>query len=273
MINEHVIQMNAMPRNSIKKSMQEGKVVFGGWLSIPHPVTVEIMAGAGYDWLLADFEHAPLDIQNGLSMLQAMRYSPVVPLARVPMTDIGWFKRLLDIGFMGLMAPLVRNKEDVQAAVQLAKYPPEGIRGVAGSHRASGYGAYAKEYLQLSNDETMVIIQIENAESVDNVKEILSVKGVDCLFVGPMDLSTALGTTGDYQNPRYVKAVQQVEEAAKEARVPLGTVVRTHQDAQKRVEQGYQFIGTSSDVRLLASSARKDVEQIDLIRDAIKGKR
>ncbi|MBW2148658.1 MAG: 2-dehydro-3-deoxyglucarate aldolase [Deltaproteobacteria bacterium] len=268
MIMEHTIRINAMEGNAIKKRMQEGRPVFGSWLAIPHAMTVEIMAGAGYDWLIVDFEHAPLDIQNGLAMIQAMRYSPASPVARVPLIDMAWVKRVLDIGFMSVMVPLIRTREDTEYAVSLAKYPPEGIRGAAASHRASGYGAYTKDYLARANKEIMVIIQIENTESVANVKDIVSVPGVDCLFIGPMDLSVDLGVAGDFQHPRVLEAFRKVEEAAKEAGIPLGTLVGTPEDARKKVDEGYLFLGISSDVRHLAAGARGHGEKIARIRES-----
>jgi len=216
-----------------------------------------------------DFEHAPLDIQNGLAMIQAMRYAPVSPVARVPLIDMAWVKRVLDIGYMSVMVPLIRTKEDARYAVSLAKYPPEGIRGAAASHRASGYGAYAKDYLARANEEIMVIIQIENAESVANVRDIVSVPGVDCLFIGPMDLSVDLGVAGDFQHPKVLEAFRKVEDAAKEAGMPLGTLVGTPEDAQKKVENGYLFLGISSDARHLAAGARRDGEKIARIRESL----
>lgn len=272
MIIEHTIRINTMPGNTIKKSMQEGKPVFGSWLTIPHTITVEIMASVGYDWLIVDFEHAPLDIQNGLAMIQAMRYSPASPVARVPLIDMAWFKRALDMGFMSLMVPLIRTREDTEYAISLAKYPPEGIRGAAAAHRAAGYGAYTRDYLARANLEIMVIIQIENADSVANVKDIVSLPGVDCLFIGPMDLSVDLGVAGDFQHPRVLEAFRKVEEAAKEAGVPLGTLVGTPEDAQKKVDNGYLFLGISSDGRHLAAGARRDGEKIARMRESWKGK-
>jgi len=272
MLNEHVIRMNVMPVNTIKRRMQEGKPVFGSWLAIPHAMTVEIMASAGYDWLIADFEHSPLDIQNGLAMIQAMRYSPASPVARVPLINMAWVKRVLDMGFMSVMVPLIRTREDTEYAVSLAKYPPEGIRGAAGAHRASGYGAYTKDYLAHANQEIMVIIQIENSDSVANVKDIVSVPGVDCLFIGPMDLSVDLGVAGDFQHPKVLEAFRKVEEAAKEAGVPLGTLVGTPEDAQKKVDDGYLFLGISSDSRHLANGARRDGEKIARMHAASEGR-
>jgi 2-dehydro-3-deoxyglucarate aldolase len=270
MIIEHTIQINAMPVNTIKKRMQEAKPVFGSWLTIPHSMTVEIMASAGYDWLIVDFEHAPIDIQNGLAMIQAMRYSPVSPVARVPLIDMGWIKRVLDIGFFSVMVPLIRTGEETEYAVKLANYPPRGIRGAAAATRATGYGTYTKEYLARANQETMVIIQIENPDSVANIKDIVSVPGVDCLFIGPMDLSVNLGVPGDFQHPRMLEAFRKVEDAAREASVPLGTLVGTPEDAKKKVDEGYLFLGISSDANHMARGARGDGERIAQMRKTLQ---
>jgi len=244
-----------MFENTVKRMLRKGEPAIGSWLSIPSGISTEIMAQAGFDWLLVDFEHSHIDIKDGLAMLQAMNGSDAVPISRVPQIDLGWVKRVLDMGSMGVLFPLVSNADEAALAVSYAKYPPEGVRGVASTMRVNRYGVYRREYFEKANDEILIMVQVENASALDNLDQIVKVKGIDCIFVGPMDLSTALGVSGEYDSPVFIDAVDRVVRVCKESGMPVGTLTSSLAEAEKRIRQGFTFVGIQSDTRFLGGAA------------------
>jgi 2-keto-3-deoxy-L-rhamnonate aldolase RhmA len=200
-------------------------------------------------------EHGHGDYQTLLAQLQAMRASGVAPIVRVQWNDPAVLKRVLDLGAWGVMIPWVAGPEACAAAVRACKYPPEGIRGMAGSHRAAGFGARAADYWKRANAEILVIIQIETAETLREIDAVLAVPGVDVAFVGPVDLSAALGHVGDPGHVEVQAAIARVEEAAKRAGVALGTISRTWEEAQALFARGYRMVTLASDAGLLTREA------------------
>ncbi len=247
--------------NWVKKAIRSGKKTIGGWLQLGSPMAAEIMAHAGFDWLLVDCEHSPADFQTLMLQYQAMSATNTIPLCRAPWNDLVAIKRILDVGAYGVMVPWVNNQEQAEMAVKACKYPPEGLRGVATSVRAAGYTRNGAEYLKRANEEIMVIVQIETSTAVRNIKEILSVKGIDVVFIGPNDLSTAMGYPGNREHPEVQAAIATIEKAAKEAGVALGTVSSSVEHAKQLWDKGYQFIHLSGDVTLLAKGSTEVVNK------------
>jgi 2-dehydro-3-deoxyglucarate aldolase/4-hydroxy-2-oxoheptanedioate aldolase len=184
-----------------------------------------------------------------------MQGTRTVPLVRVQGNDPGVIKRVLDLGAFGVVIPLVGNRRDCEAAVRACKYPPEGTRGVAGSHRAGGYGRFAADYWKQANAETLVVIQIETREAVAEIDGMLAVPGVDVAFIGPADLSAALGHLGDPKHPEVADAIARVETAARRAGVALGTISRTWDEAKALYDRGYQLVTLCSDSSMVAQGA------------------
>lgn len=244
-----------MRENRVKKMLKDGKKTSGAWLSMCSPMAAEIMGGAGFDWLMIDMEHGPGDFQMLMYQLQALNGSEAIPIVRAPWNDLVAIKRILDVGAYGVMIPWVNNREQCEAAVQACKYPPRGVRGTAGPVRAAGYGRDWKEYLPRANDEIMVIVQIETITAVNNVDEIISVEGVDVVFIGPSDLSSSMGHVGDMGHPEVQEAIKRAEEVAKAKGVPLGTVCTSFAQAKELYERGYQFITLCADSMLVASGS------------------
>jgi len=241
--------------NWVKKAIRAGQKTIGGWLQLGSPMAAEIMSQAGFDWLLVDCEHSPADFQTLMVQYQAMSATNVIPLCRAPWNDVVAIKRILDVGAYGVMIPWVNDKEEAEMAVKACKYPPEGVRGVATSVRAAGYTRLGMEYFKRANEEVMVIVQIETATAVANIKEILSIKGIDVAFIGPADLSTALGYAGNREHPEVQQAISAIESAAKGAGVALGTVSSSLEHAKQLWNKGYQFIHLTGDVHLLAKGS------------------
>src|SRR5574341_586816 len=183
--------------NHVKRALREGRPTAGSWLHLCSVISAEIMSRAGFDWLLIDMEHGHGDYQMLLGQLQAIEGCPVIPIVRVQWNDPAVVKRVLDLGAYGVMVPWVGSRAEAEAAVRATKYPPEGVRGIAGSHRASGYGRHAAEYWKRANEEILVVVQIETRGALAEIGEIVRVPGIDVVFVGPADLSAALGHVGD----------------------------------------------------------------------------
>ena len=163
------------------------------------------------DWVLVDLEHSPADLMTLVSQLQGIGCGKAVPIVRAPWNDFVVIKRILDAGAMGLVIPYVNTREQAEAAVRACTYPRTGIRGIAGSVRAMGYGGNSADYMKSANQEILVITQIETYEAVENLDEILSVPGIDGFFIGPMDLATSMGFLGNPNTPEVQEVISRVE--------------------------------------------------------------
>lgn len=241
--------------NIVKRRLKAGEATAGAWLQLCSPIAAEIMAGAGFDWLLIDMEHGHGDYQTLLAQLQAIGGSGTVPLVRVEANDPAVIKRVLDLGAYGVMIPWVSGRKECEAAVRACKYPPEGVRGMAGSHRAAGFGRFGADYWKRANGEILVIVQIETVEALRDVDAMLAVPGVDVAFVGPSDLSAALGHVGDPKHPDVVEAIGAIERAARKAGKILGTISRSWDEARVLYARGYQMVTLCSDAALVTQHA------------------
>jgi len=247
--------MTRLIDNPVKRKLRAGERTVGAWLQLCSPIAAEIMGDAGFDWLLIDMEHGHGDYQTLLAQLQAMQAGGATPLVRVQWNDAAVIKRVLDLGAHGVMIPWIAGRAPCEAAVRACRYPPDGIRGVAGSHRAAGFGRFGADYWRRANDEVLVIVQIETVEAVREIDAMLAVPGVDVAFVGPADLSAALGHLGDAGHPDVVAAIAAVERAARKAGVALGTISRSWEEARALWERGYQMVTVASDATLLTQHA------------------
>jgi 2-keto-3-deoxy-L-rhamnonate aldolase RhmA len=245
--------------NPVKKLLKEGKRTLGAWLQIGSPMTAEIMSQAGFDWLMVDMEHGPGDLPTLVAQFQAMSSSGVAPFARAPWNDFVIIKRILDAGATGLLVPFVNTREEAEAAVRAAKYPPEGSRGIAALVRAAGYGQQALNYLAHANDEIFVMTQIETPEAVRNLDEMLTVEGLNGIFIGPADLSTNMGHFMDPRHPEVQAAIAAVEAKVLRSGKALGTVSASWEQTRALYEKGYQIVVAMSDGVSLATLAAETV--------------
>jgi 2-keto-3-deoxy-L-rhamnonate aldolase RhmA len=241
-----------MIENPVKRKLRQRLPVVGHWISLPSPSVVEVMADFGMDWLLIDTEHGPASGERVEDLIRAMRGTSVTPFVRVARNDPALIKQALDRGAFGVLVPLVNTVEDARAAVAAARYPPDGIRGVAGT-RANRYGGDLPEYFSAWNREVLIAVQIETVEAVRNVEAIAAVPGIDVLYIGPNDLSASLHQFRRFDAPEFRRAVDAILRAARQAGVTAGYHTATVEEALERVEQGFRFIGLSSDARLLAA--------------------
>ena len=239
--------MGSVFRNNLKRMLKEGKKTAGAWVQIASPFTAEILSQAGFDWLLIDMEHGPGDILTLISQLQAMKGSDASALVRAPWNDFVIIKRILDTGVHGVLVPYVNTKEEVETAVRACRYPREGIRGVAGSPRAQGYGQNVMDYLRRANEEILLITAVESREAVSNLDEILEVPELDGVFIGPMDLSTNMGHMGNADHSEVKEAIVTVERKVLEAGKVLSTISGSWEQAEQLYERGYQMVTLMAD--------------------------
>jgi 4-hydroxy-2-oxoheptanedioate aldolase len=247
--------------NTLREIWARGDVVVNGWLSIPSAFSAEVMAHQGFDSLTVDMQHGVVDYQVAVTMLQAISTTPVIPLARVPWNDPARLMKILDAGAYGVICPMVNTRAQAEALTQACRYPPRGYRSW-GPVRASIYAG--ADYGDHANDEIVVMPMIETAEAVRNLDEILSVPGVDGVYVGPSDLSLALGCKPrlDQTDPPVVEAQQQIVDACKRHGVVAGIHNATAEYALRMVAAGYQFVTLASDSRFLAAKAAEEVKVV-----------
>jgi 2-dehydro-3-deoxyglucarate aldolase/4-hydroxy-2-oxoheptanedioate aldolase len=262
--------MNRVLDNHVKQSLKAGKPTCGAWLHLCSSLAAEIMADSGFDWLLIDMEHGHGDYQTLLGQLQAMSGNRAVPLVRVEWNDPAVIKRVLDLGAYGVMVPWIGSRAEAEGAVRACKYPPEGIRGMAASHRAAGFTRLGADYWKRANEEILVILQIETTGALGEIDQVLSVPGVDVAFIGPADLSASLGHVGDPKHPEVQAAIATIEAAAKRAGVALASICRNWEEARELYRRGYQMVTLCSDANLLAQTVGALVKTY---RDEIGGER
>lgn len=247
--------------NRIKRLVKQGKKVSGAWAQLASPMATEIMARAGIDFLMIDMEHGPGDVLALIAQCQAMNGTPTAPFVRAPWNDFVAIKRILDAGAHGVLVPYVNTKEDAQAAVRACKYPPQGVRGIAGSPRAAGYGQNIMNYLTRANDEIFVMTAVETPEAVSNLDAILTVEGLDGIFIGPMDLSTSLGHFASPNKPEVQQVIAGIEKKVLASGKALATISGSWQQALELYQRGYQLVLLMADGTALGSIAAERVAQ------------
>jgi 2-keto-3-deoxy-L-rhamnonate aldolase RhmA len=232
--------------------------MFGVWAMSGSPVAAEALGFAGYDFVVLDMEHGPNDVPRILALLQAVAGGPASPVVRLPWNDNVIVKQLLDCGAQSLMFPYVQNAAEARRAVAATRYPPEGIRGVAGMSRASRYGGVAN-YLNEAAGELCVVLQLETAEAVANLAEIAGVPGVDCIFIGPSDLSASLGHLGNPDHPDVQNALASAAKACARCGKPSGILASNADRAADYLGYGFSWVAIGSDLGLMMGAARRDL--------------
>jgi 4-hydroxy-2-oxoheptanedioate aldolase len=241
-----------MVDNQLKRALLgDGAAQIGLWSALSSPIAADIVAGSGFDWLLLDTEHAPNELLAIHRQLQAMQGSSTAPVVRPAWNDAVIFKRLLDIGVQNLVVPFVQNADEARRAVAATRYPPEGVRGVATTTRASRYGR-VKDYLKRANSEICIIVQVETRVALQNLESIAAVDGVDGLFIGPSDLAADMGHLGDNAHPDVRAAIDAAIARIQATGKFAGILASVEADARHWLELGCRFVAVGSDVGLLA---------------------
>lgn len=243
----------------IKRSLKDGKVSIGSWMSMAHVSIAEIMASTGFEWVVIETEHTAIDVSEVLRLIVAIEGRGAIPLVRLAWNDPIQAKAVMDSGAGGVLVPMVNSKADAELAVSSVKYPPLGSRGV-GLARAQGYGVILDEYVRNANENSLLMVQIEHIEGVRNIDQILSVPGIDGTFIGPYDLSLSVGLAGQLRHPDVEAAKRHVLEATKRRGLVPG-IHLVHpdtavEDLKECVELGYRFIALGTDILFLGDTCR-----------------
>ncbi len=250
-----------MRENRLRTLWQDGKSAVNGWLGIPSAFSAEIMAHAGWDSLTVDMQHGIVDYQTAVTMLQAVSTTDIVPMARVPWLDPAIIMKSLDAGAYGIICPMISNRRQAEEFVSYCRYAPVGTRSF-GPARAMLYGG--ADYPEHANDTVLAIAMIETAEAMENLEDIMSTPGLDAIYVGPSDLSLALGhpPRQDVPDGPVYEAQKHILEVAKRHGVVGGIHTVTPEYALRMTRLGYQLVTIASDTRLLAAKAAADVATV-----------
>lgn len=240
--------------NRFKKSIGELKPQVGIWSSMCSIIAADLLGTAGFDWVLIDMEHSPNDMMSVLGQLQAYEVGGTSPVVRPPWNDPVVIKRLLDLGVMSLLIPMVQNAEEARAAVRATRYPPEGIRGVSMAQRANRYGRVTN-YIDRINEEICVLVQIETREALDRIEEIAAVDGVDGVFFGPADLSADLGLIGRITHEDVSTVIAEGARKVAALGKPTGVLIGDMKLVERWLKSGFSFVACGSDLALLARGA------------------
>ena len=255
-------------RNHVKAKLKAGKPALGVSLSVMDSELIRTISDSGFDWVLYDTEHGPWSIETVNDMIQGTRGSVASPIIRVVWNDVNAIKRALDTGTFGIIVPWVSSKEDAERAVRYSRYPPEGLRGFGPGRAARAWGITWEEYVELADDEILVVVQIEREEAVERIEEIVSVDGVDATWLGPGDLSASMGLIGQFFHPKVLKAMERMVEACEDAGIAPGIAAGAGVEKfgveyiNELIEDGFKFINIGRDAGLLKLGCKKFLEEI-----------
>jgi len=237
-----------MPPNLFKRAILAGTTTpYGVWLVSSAPATAEALGSAGFDFLVVDTEHTPIEPPQVAEILRTMAGTPAQAVVRPAWNDMVLIKRLLDAGAQTLLIPFVQNAEEAKRAVAHTRYPPDGVRGVAAVQRASRWGNVAN-YTKTAANDICVIVQIETAAAMEQLPAIAAVPGIDSLFIGPADLAASMGHLGDFNHPDVQAKIKQGVELCRKAGKPVGTVGPTPEMVLRYLEYGFTWIAINSDI-------------------------
>ena len=261
-----------MRQNKLKKTFKEGKAVINGWLQIPSSFSAEVMANQGWDSLTVDMQHGVIDYPNALQMLQAISTTETVPLARVNWNDPGQIMKILDAGCYGVICPMISNRKEAEKFIQACMYPPKGYRSF-GPIRGLIYGG--GDYGEHANDEILKIAMIETKESLDKLDEIMSTPDLNGIYIGPADLSLAIGQKPAFDNaeetPTYNEIVNILNHAKKN-NIFAGIHNATPEYAQKMIDLGFQLVTIGSDQRYMSAGAKSAISKLKSIKSEEESK-
>lgn len=238
-----------LPHNAFKTALRERRRQLGIWSTFCSPIAAEILANSGFDWILFDSEHSPVEVAGLLPLLQAAGNGRASLVVRPAWNDAVLIKRVLDIGAQTVLLPFVQNAEEARRAVQSCRYPPEGRRGVSGTTRAGGFGR-TTNYLNTAAEQICVLVQVETGEAMAQLDDIAGVDGIDGVFIGPSDLSASMGHLGNPGHAHVQSAIKAAVGPIHAAGKAAGILATTVPDAKRYLDWGYQFVACNVDVRI-----------------------
>ncbi len=262
-----------MRKNKLKEIFKSGKSAINGWLQIPNSFTAELMANQNWDSLTLDMQHGVIDYPNAVGMLQAISTSNVVPMARVNWNEPGQIMKILDAGAYGIICPMVSNKKEAENFVKACMYPPNGYRSY-GPIRGLVYGG--PDYADEANNEILKFAMIETKESLDNLDEIMKTPGLDGIYIGPADLSLAIGQKPSFDKPEgdpVYEVIMKILDHAKRNNIIAGIQNGQPEYAEKMIKKGFQLVTIGSDQRYMTAASKTALSKLkkDQTKDPGKG--
>jgi len=248
---------------TLKKKLQSNALTIGSWITLGHTSIAEILAHAGFDWLVIDLEHTTISIEQAGELIRVIDLCGVAPLVRLTSNHPDQIKRVMDAGACGIVVPMVNSADEAIHAVASTHYAPQGNRGV-GLARAQMFGAGFSDYLGWQKEGPVVIVQIEHQDAVDQLESIFSVPGVDGFIIGPYDLSCSMGMPGEFDRPEFKEAMNRILSIGLRMKCPAGFhIVEPDQSRLRQViTEGYRFIAYSVDIRMLDVAARAGIANV-----------
>ena len=255
--------------NFIRRRVLGGELMLGAGCVLGSSLTTEMAGKAGFDWLWLDLEHGAGDHEALVHQIQACSATPASPIVRVRWNEPPLFKRVLDLGAAGVVVPYVTTPEEAELAARAMRFPPEGIRGMAGGNRATGFKTEFEEYVTRANDELLTVVQLENEEAVANAVGIAEVKGVDVLFVGPLDLSVNMGIRAQWGDHRFLEHLERVGGVARDHSKAAGIVVPRPDMLEQLLEWGYTFLVLGSDSSMIVSGFAEIMARVSPLKERL----
>ncbi len=247
----------------LKNKIKKKKFTLGTWLTIPSVLIPELYSKSELDWICVDMEHTSINLSDLENIIISSHNNNIPVLVRVGNHDQNTIKRIMDIGATGVIAANVRNASEVKNLVDALKYPPKGLRGL-GLYRAQGYGDNLNNYYRWNNSQSILIIQIESKEGIENIEEITKNKNIDAVMVGPYDLSASLGVPGEFKSHKYQNALSTVLKQLKIKNIPAGihVVSPNINEAKSLIKKGFRFISFSLDSLILKNTMNSSIKKI-----------
>ena len=245
-----------LPVNQFKRAIAGGRRQLGAWLSSGAPSTAEALGCAGFDFLVVDMEHTPIDVAQMADILRTLAGTPAQAIVRPPWSDMVMVKRVMDAGALSVLLPFVQNADEARRAVSYTRYPPDGIRGVAGLHRGSRYSTIPG-YLQKAATELCVAVQIETLSALEQLHEIAAVPGIDTIFIGPSDLAASMGMLGDIGHAAVQEKLKYAAQVCTQLGKPSGIIGPTPEFVGTFVDYGYNWIAIGSDMSFMVGRGQE----------------
>lgn len=255
-----------MKSNFVRAKLKKGEASIGTWLTLANTTAAHLMAQVGFDWLTVELEHSPATLETAADCFPIIANGNCVPLVRVPINSVENIKRVLDTGAWGVIVPMVNTRAEAEAVVQAARFSPIGNRSIGGQMHAAMFGCDTATYYKRANEEVLVIIMAEHVDAIANADQILSVPGIDAVFIGPNDLTNSMGLAPAFESDdkRFKDAVDHVLATARKYGIAAGIHVPDWQAAARRREQGFQFIAVSSEAGFMLSKATEAARKLGL---------
>jgi 4-hydroxy-2-oxoheptanedioate aldolase len=246
-----------MKPNHVRAKLKRGQSSIGTWLTLPDPIAARLMARVGFDWLTVELEHTPVNFETAAQSFAVVAADNCVPLARVPWNSVENIKRVLDTGAYGIVVPMVNSRAEAEAAVAAARYAPLGRRSIGGQLHAVNFDTDPATYYARANDEILVVLMAEHIKAIEAAEDIISLPGIDVIFIGPNDLHNSMGKKPvfDSNDKMFTDAVQHILKTAKKHGVAPGIHVLDAAAAQRRIQEGFQFIAITSEAGMMLAKA------------------